>query len=149
VNRLVLTDGRSFDVTGELVLGRVEADVSLDDEEVSRRHALVRPAREGIEILDLGSRNGTWVNGARISGATPLAHGDDVLLGRTALRVEGDEPVRVTVTSAAVASSVAPFSPPVGRTRRGAATRLVAPMVAAYVVVAVTAVALIVYFAAR
>jgi len=131
------------------VVGRVEADVSLDDEEVSRRHALVRPAGEGIEILDLGSRNGTWVNGARISGATPLAQGDTVRLGRTALRVEGDEPARATVTSAAAAPAVAPFSPPAGRTRRAAATRLVAPLVATYAVVAATAVAVIVYFAAR
>jgi pSer/pThr/pTyr-binding forkhead associated (FHA) protein len=149
VNRLVLTDGRTFDVSGELVVGRVEADVSLDDEEVSRRHALVRPAGGGIEILDLGSRNGTWVNGARISGATPLAHGDDVLLGRTALRVEDYERARATVTSAVAVPGLAPFSPPAGRVRRAAATRLIAPMVAAYVVVAATAVVLIVYFAAR
>jgi len=149
VSRLVLADGRSFEVSGELVVGRVEADVSLDDEEVSRRHALVRPAGLGIEILDLGSRNGTWVNGARISGATPLGHGDAVRLGRTALRVEGDERPRATVTSAAAAPRVEPFSPPAGPVRRAAATRLVGPVVAAYVVVAATAVALIAYFAAR
>jgi predicted component of type VI protein secretion system len=149
VTRLVLADGRSFDVSGELVVGRVEADVSIDDEEVSRRHALVRPAGGGIEILDLGSRNGTWVNGVRIAGATPLAHGDGVRLGRTSLRVEGGEAARPTVTAAAAAPVLAPFSPPAGRVRRAAATRLVAPMVATYAVVAATAVALIVYFAAR
>jgi len=149
LNRLVLADGRSFDVSGELVVGRVEADISLDDDEVSRRHALVRRAGGGIEILDLGSRNGTWVNGAQISSATLLAHGDDVRLGQTTLRVEGDEPARATVTSAVAAPDVPPFSAPRGRVRRAAATRLLGPMVAAYVVVAATAAALIVYFATR
>jgi predicted component of type VI protein secretion system len=146
LTRLVLADGRSFDVSDELVVGRVEADVSLDDEEVSRRHALVRPAASGIEILDLGSRNGTWVNGARIAAATRLAHGDEVRLGRTVLRVEGGAPARETVASA---PALAPFSPPPGRVRKAAATRLVGPMVAAYAAVAATAVALVVYFAAR
>jgi pSer/pThr/pTyr-binding forkhead associated (FHA) protein len=149
MNRLVLADGRSFDVSGELVLGRVEADISLDDEEVSRRHALVRRAAGEIELLDLGSRNGTWVNGVRISSPTLLAHGDDVRLGRTTLRVEVDEPAPATVTSAVATPDVAPFAAPTGRVRRAAATRLLGPMVAAYVVVAATAVALIVYFAVR
>jgi pSer/pThr/pTyr-binding forkhead associated (FHA) protein len=149
VSRLVLADGRSFEVSGELVLGRVEADVSLDDEEVSRRHALLRPAGGGIEILDLGSRNGTWVNGARISAATLLAHGDEVRLGQTSLRVEADVTARATVASPAAAPVLAPFSPPAGRARRAAASRLVAPMVATYAVVVATAVALVVYFAAR
>jgi predicted component of type VI protein secretion system len=149
MNRLVLADGRSFDVSKELVLGRAEADISLDDEEVSRRHALVRRTAGVIEILDLDSRNGTWVNGVRISSATLLAHGDDVRLGQTTLRVEEDEPAPATVASAVAAPDFAPFSAPAGRVRRAAATRLLGPMVAAYVVVAGTAVALIVYFAVR
>src|SRR2546428_3679448 len=109
MNRLVLADGRSFDVSGELVVGRVEADISLDDEEVSRRHALVRRAGGGIEILDLGSRNGTWVNGVRISSATHLAHGDDVRLGQTMLRAEGAEPARAPAAPASPAAAALPF----------------------------------------
>lgn len=149
MNRLVLADGRSYDVSGELLVGRVEADISLDDGEVSRRHALVRRAGGGIEILDLGSQNGTWVNGERISSATLLGHGDEVRLGQTTLRVEADEPARATVTSIVATPDVVPFSAPAGRMRRAAATRLLGPMFAAYIVVAATAVALIVYFAVR
>jgi pSer/pThr/pTyr-binding forkhead associated (FHA) protein len=149
VNSIVLPDGRSFDVSRELRVGRVEADIPLADEEVSRRHALLRPAGGGIEILDLGSQNGTWVNGARITRATSLAHGDEIRVGQTRIRVEAAEDARATVASTSAAPAPASFSAPSGRVRRAAATRLLAPVVAAYVVVVGTAVALIVYFAAR
>jgi pSer/pThr/pTyr-binding forkhead associated (FHA) protein len=149
VNSIVLADGRSFDVSRELRVGRVEADITLADEEVSRRHALLRPVDGGIEILDLGSQNGTWVNGARITRATSLAHGDEIRVGQTRIRVEAGGEARATVASTSAAPAPALFSAPAGRVRRAAATRLLAPLVAAYVVVVGTAVALIVYFAAR
>jgi ribosomal protein L32 len=54
----------------------------------SRHHAEVRRAPGGYAIVDLGSSNGTQVNGARIGGPTLLAHGDVVTIGGLALRVE-------------------------------------------------------------
>ena len=67
--------GRRVEVTSALVLGR-QADLVLEDPQASRRHASVRPAGDALEVEDLGSLNGTWVNGARVGGVTRLAPGD-------------------------------------------------------------------------
>ncbi len=62
--------GRRLEVGSGLVLGREQADVVIDDPGVSRRHAVIRPVQDGLEIEDLDSLNGTWVNGRRIARAT-------------------------------------------------------------------------------
>jgi len=84
--------GRRFPVEGELVLGRLEeADVDItfpDDQLVSRRHARVRPVEGALEIEDVGSLNGTFVNGERISAARRLGSGDMVGIGSTLMEVE-------------------------------------------------------------
>ncbi|MCC6223855.1 MAG: FHA domain-containing protein [Thermoleophilia bacterium] len=70
------------------VIGRSkECDVSLDDASVSRRHAEVRAGPDGYWIADLGSTNGTEVNGKRVDRVR-LAPGDVVTLGQTVLRFE-------------------------------------------------------------
>jgi hypothetical protein len=53
----------------------------LGDALVSRRHAVFRVTREGVEVRDLGSRNGVLVNGARIEGPSLLKDGDQVRVG--------------------------------------------------------------------
>ena len=132
---MLVVGEQRIEVTGDLVLGR-EGDVLVDDEEVSRRHARVRPAGDVVEIEDLGSSNGTWVNGTRISVPTKIGAGDDVRIGRTALRVE------VARTN--------PFVPPQAPRRgRAPASRLLAPQVLAYSAVLATAIALVTYFALR
>ena len=67
----------------ELTVGRLpENELAIDAESVSRRHALIRPTDHGYSIVDLGSRNGTWVNGQPASDVTvPLRPGDEVELG--------------------------------------------------------------------
>ena len=80
--------GRRIELSGELVLGREGVHLIVEDAEVSRRHAAVRPRRDGAEIEDLGSLNGTWVNGRRITGPTHLADGDRIRLGVTQLQLE-------------------------------------------------------------
>lgn len=80
--------GHTIDVEGELVIGRVDADLVLDDALVSRRHAAVRPLSGGLQIEDLGSSNGTFVDGARIAGPTVLADGAQVRLGDTVIVIE-------------------------------------------------------------
>ncbi|HMI93808.1 MAG TPA: FHA domain-containing protein [Polyangiales bacterium] len=69
------------------VVGRgAQADLQLDDESVSRRHALFRiDDDEAPTVEDLGSRNGTFVNDRRIAGRVSLALGDDVALGSAEL----------------------------------------------------------------
>ena len=63
-------------------LGRAsECEVQLVDTELSRRHAQVRRTATGWELEDLGSRNGTRVDGVRVQGAVPLAPGAVIALG--------------------------------------------------------------------
>jgi two-component system response regulator AtoC len=70
---------------GDMVIGRGEgADVRLLDSSVSRAHARISMSGGRAEIVDLGSQNGTKVNGERIVGARPLLSGDVVtILGVT------------------------------------------------------------------
>ncbi len=73
--------GRAWRVSGDLLIGRAgEADLWLDEEGVSRKHAKVFTQGETIEVADLGSRNGTWVNGLRVSQAT-LKESDLIQIG--------------------------------------------------------------------
>jgi pSer/pThr/pTyr-binding forkhead associated (FHA) protein len=73
-----------------LTLGRAaENDVSLaDDDFASARHARIEPRRDGIWIEDVGSTNGTYVNGVRLKHPRKLAPGDVVRIGETDLRFE-------------------------------------------------------------
>jgi predicted component of type VI protein secretion system len=67
---------------GQFVVGRsAGCQLSLDDPLVSRRHALLVVAREGVTVEDLGSRNGVVVNGDRIAGVRMVTPGDRILIG--------------------------------------------------------------------
>ncbi|MDQ6784877.1 MAG: DUF3662 and FHA domain-containing protein [Actinomycetota bacterium] len=89
---LVLPDGREIGLSERpAVLGRMPGcEVVLADPNVSRRHAEVRASGEGWVVTDLGSTNGTKVNGVRISGSQSLRPGDDVRVGATSVRFEVD-----------------------------------------------------------
>jgi len=65
------------------ILGRHSDQVSLSDNTISRQHSLLEYADGGWRIVDLGSSNGTYVNGERISGPTRLKHGDQIKIGAT------------------------------------------------------------------
>ena len=60
----------------------------LDDDFASGRHALFDPRRDGVWIEDLGSTNGTFVNGVRLTSSRRLAPGDIVRIGETDFRYE-------------------------------------------------------------
>ena len=79
----VLVDGRTSVVgSGGAVLGRSrEADVQVDDPNVSRKHAELRPSGASWTVRDLGSTNGVKVNGRRIQGAQSLRDGDTITIG--------------------------------------------------------------------
>jgi pSer/pThr/pTyr-binding forkhead associated (FHA) protein len=150
--------GRRIDLQGELVIGREGAAFTIEDSELSRRHAAVRPVGEGYEVEDLGSLNGTYVNGRRIDGPTRLAGGDEIKLGQTVLELEAAHAPATVASATPLApppvAAPAPSEPfgayavPVtkGR-RRGIASRQLGPLLASWAVVAATAVALAIYFA--
>lgn len=79
--------GSEFPLAGEqLVVGRAaEADISIPDTSVSRRHVEVRKVGGGWAVNDLGSGNGTELNGQKILEETPLRNGDVLTLGDTEL----------------------------------------------------------------
>jgi streptogramin lyase len=72
-------------------------DVTLDDPAVSARHARLTPAEDGATLEDLGSTNGTFVNGSRIAGPTVVHDGDTIRVGDTELGLQADKPVAATV----------------------------------------------------
>jgi hypothetical protein len=87
---IVLPSGQRLAVTAQaLTIGRLpECTVVLNDPNVSRRHAEVRRGLHGTTVVDLGSTNGTKVNGQRITGELTLAAGDIITVGNTHLRFE-------------------------------------------------------------
>jgi pSer/pThr/pTyr-binding forkhead associated (FHA) protein len=86
-----LEAGESFETAPvPLTIGRAgdNAVVLARDDFASARHARVEAQRDGLWIIDLGSTNGTFVNGDRIDGRRRLRDGDVVRVGDTELRVE-------------------------------------------------------------
>ncbi len=197
--------GERIELVGELVVGRENADVTVNDEEVSRRHLAVRPHEDGVELEDLGSTNGTFVDGARLSAVVVVSSSAHVVLGETRLEIEVEEPEPefdpsatrlrerpperdativapvpaapapdATIAGAPVPPRAAPAEPrrpapvaaapaaavgaqpfgsftpaPPARRRGGAATRQWGAAGVVFLVIVATAIALIVYFAAR
>jgi len=92
VPALVATDGplagQRYPITGLMEIGREAAGLALGfDSSVSRRHASVTPTPTGLILQDLGSTNGTFLNGQRTTSAT-IKPGDLVKIGGTTFRVE-------------------------------------------------------------
>ncbi len=165
--------GQRLELEGELVIGREGAPVTIDDSELSRRHAAVRPVMGGFEVEDLGSLNGTFVNGQRINIPTRLNGGDSIKVGQSVLELEVPEVAAAPATSrsAVPAPSAVPEAPaaapvliPTGsgvpddpfgtyvapeslRRSRGIASRQLGPLLVSWAVVIATAVALAIYFA--
>lgn len=86
---VVLPDGSARDITATpLVVGRLpDCGIVLSDSNVSRRHAQLALEGSSVVVTDLGSTNGTFVNGRRVTRAT-VRPGDEVAIGTTRLRVE-------------------------------------------------------------
>jgi len=93
--RIVATQGpyagQAFELTGDLMtIGRdaAQAIALVNDMGVSRTHAQIIRQGDQTLIEDLGSTNGTYVNGVRISAPTPIKPGDTLQLGASLFRVE-------------------------------------------------------------
>jgi DNA-binding winged helix-turn-helix (wHTH) protein len=79
----ILCEGRTISLAfGTHIIGRDEtAAISTDSQTVSRRHARLLLTPDAAVLEDLGSKNGTRVNGAIVRGATPLSDGDQIQIG--------------------------------------------------------------------
>jgi len=91
---------RAFELpaTGELSIGRGEdADVVIEHRAVSRSHARLIAARGEVRIADLGSHNGTTVNGVAVDGSRVLASGDEIAIGDAVLVVHLPRRVAVAI----------------------------------------------------
>ncbi len=97
LGRLILADpgptgleaGKSFPLAEVSAIGRsLRNVVAIDDEFLSAEHAILtwREGRWWLE--DLGSKNGTFLNGVRVARAVPVSRGDSIEVGRVALRLE-------------------------------------------------------------
>jgi len=100
--RLQLPDGQPQDfelARASVLIGRaLTNDVVLADAHASRTHARLDCGPGGCAVADLGSPNGTWLNGQRVSSA-PLANGDTLTIGRSRLTFfAGPAPVAPEVT---------------------------------------------------
>lgn len=74
---LVAADGSRLNLGGEQRVGRsADCDITIDDPRISRAHAILRVAEGRLTVEDLGSANGTQVNGIAVSGETGLGDGD-------------------------------------------------------------------------
>jgi pSer/pThr/pTyr-binding forkhead associated (FHA) protein len=69
-----------YPVAGPVVIGRApECDISVPADEMSRRHAMVKPTQDGLQVEDLGSSNGTYINNKRVQTGF-LGPGDELRL---------------------------------------------------------------------
>jgi pSer/pThr/pTyr-binding forkhead associated (FHA) protein len=86
--------GRVFELSGSTVIGRdPSVGIVLDDMQVSRRHAAVSldVQADAVVVEDLGSMNGTWIDGVRIDGPRSMSPGQKVRVGETVLRLQSQD----------------------------------------------------------
>ncbi|MGB9724710.1 MAG: FHA domain-containing protein [Chloroflexia bacterium] len=93
VDRRGLLQSRPIAPPG-LRLGRDPGnDIVLDDAQASRQHAFLWTSGGQVYVLDIGSANGTWVNGQRVVGPYPLQSGDRLYIGETTFTLVRPLPV--------------------------------------------------------
>ncbi len=78
--------GQAFGLVDGALVGRGECQVRIESDDVSRTHARFHRVEGRWHVGDLGSMNGTFVNGAPVLGEVPLSEGDKIQIGSTILR---------------------------------------------------------------
>jgi pSer/pThr/pTyr-binding forkhead associated (FHA) protein len=165
--RLILTSGplvgRRYEIHRELIIGTSDATLTIPDERASPRHAALRMVDGELQVEDLGSGDGTWVDGERVEGPLILRDGATLRVGATTFIVEIDawtsergatNPHLATLALPPLAGVKAdpvpvPYAAPVHAQRRRADTRMWMPAAATFATIIVTAIALVAYFALR
>ena len=89
-NALLLLDGKRLMVgpTGVTIGRSRQCEVVLDDPNVSRQHAEIRPRGGSWVLTDLGSTNGSSINGRRINGPEVVKPGDEIEIGTSRMQFE-------------------------------------------------------------
>ncbi|MCU0475175.1 MAG: FHA domain-containing protein, partial [Anaerolineae bacterium] len=105
------TPNQVYDLTKDVLsLGRdISNDIVINDAEVSRTHLRLTRGIDGYTIADLGSTNGTFINGQRLTGSRPLNNGDQIGLGETVTL--GYERVRPGAAAPTAETGYAPQQP--------------------------------------
>ena len=81
--------GVTLPINGPVVIGRSPgADIVIGDDFVSGKHARISPSGDGAVLEDLGSTNGTLLNGQRVTSAQMLRPGDSIDIGAVKLKVD-------------------------------------------------------------
>ena len=78
---------------GNVIIGRdpLQSHLAIDDPNISKRHASLSLSTEQLQVADLGSTNGTWVDGTRITTRpVTLRRGQTLTLGKVSLKIDGD-----------------------------------------------------------
>ena len=108
--KLISTEGeQTFELRGgsPLIVGRaLNSDIPVFDPTISRKHAEVALDENGVHVTDLGSSNGTFLNGARIDAAR-LSPGDVITFGKVAFRLKESAP-SAEATAQRTPASLAP-----------------------------------------
>lgn len=103
-----------------LVVGRGDAvDAYIEDVSASRRHAVILREKDNYVIEDLGSQNGTWVEGRRVLAAR-LYHNAHIVVGRTQLVFLERQPAAVTAAQTPQRFTGSETAVPLGRSARPA-----------------------------
>lgn len=89
---------REIPILGEeFLIGRgADCDLRVAEQDISRHHCLIRVRGDEATVVDLGSSNGTFVNGQRVFSQAPLRSADEIRVGRCRFLVDlGDQPEAV------------------------------------------------------
>jgi predicted component of type VI protein secretion system len=132
--RLIVRRGpqpnQAYDLNKDIVtLGRdITNDITINDPEVSRHHMRLTRGAGGFTVEDLGSTNGTFVNGQRLTGARPLRNGDMIGLGETVtLAYEGVAVSAAGYTDDPMSAATSPNTPAAPAAQRYAPPQQQAP----------------------
>jgi hypothetical protein len=93
--------GESLRIEKEVVIGREGADLTITDPQISRRHTALRPVATGVEVEDLGSLNGTFVNGQRLTAPITLSSSGKLKVGDSEIEIDVEPDGKTQIAPAA------------------------------------------------